>query len=798
MKNPVAKVSLSLLLASSFSFSLLNVSLLPQASALAGARPAVRQHAKKESGMLNILDADGNIKSACPLRNTSVKADISGYVARVNVEQVFTNHTNETVEAVYTFPLSDTGAVDEMLMQIGNRTIKGEIKTRTQAAKIYADAKSKGKTAALLDQERTNIFTQSVANIPPHATIRINIKYVEYLGYENGDYSFVFPMVVGPRYTVGAADADRISPPVASEKSRAGHDISIQVNINAGMSISNIASKLHKIEVKPAGQSTLVSLSKYDSIPNRDFVLSWKAAGDNFKSGFLAHKDGNQGFFSLMYLPPVSVKRDEICPRELVFLVDRSGSQHGLPLQKCRETMIYILDRMNPNDTFQLISFSNQTEKLFDKPAPATQENLLEAKKWVAALEANGGTNLKAAVDEVCRQPAPENRLRICALLSDGYVGNDREVVSDVVKYRGLSRWFTFGTGNSVNRMLINDVAKAGGGEAEFVLLNASGDKVAKSFYEKLSSPVLTDIKVEFEGVQVNDVQPSMVNDIWARRPLYLTGKYLNGGAGFVKIRGLRGGKSYEQKIPVRLPAQEPANKVLSSVWARMKINELTQALNLVAHDQSQSEMEKSIENIGLDYHILTNFTSFVAVDESGQTQKPSDRKIAVVTETPQGVTLKKIFSPIIPPPPPYLKLPEEIGRVEGPRDMNMFQVEPTVMDERHYTSGRAERHQKTSPTLPAGATIPDRDPTPREKIDEAVKQKIAELKNTPDATINLLLEVDSCSDSFISLLKQVKSLEVLKIDSETKTVSIKVKADQISLISQYTGVRKIKLASPS
>ncbi len=739
---------------------------------------------RPSNGTLNIFDEHGSLKNVCPLQNTSVQADIAGYVARVNVEQVFSNPTNETIEATYVFPLSDTSAVDAMTMKIGDRTIKGEIKTRAQAAQIYATAKSQGKTAALLDQERTNIFTQSVANIPPRATIRINIKYVEYLPFQDGEYSFVFPMVVGPRFMGGAPDPERISPPVAGEKTRAGHDISLKININSGFEISNINSKLHKIEINQAAKSTQISLAKFDSIPNRDFVLSWKAAGDSIKSGFLAHKNGDAGFFSLMFLPPQAIKREEVAPRELVFLVDKSGSQLGLPIQKCRETMVYALDRMNEHDTFQLIAFDNTIDKLFDKPMPATQENILEAKKWVSQLEANGGTNLRAAVDEVCRQPAPQNRLRICALLTDGYIGNDREVISDVIKYRGVSRWFTFGTGNSVNRLLLDGVAKAGGGESEFVLLNTSGDKVAKDFYDKLSSPVLTDIKIEFEGVKVKDVQPSVINDIWAKRPLYLTGKYLKAGAGFVRIRGLRGGKAYEQKLEIRLPEKDTENSVLSSVWARMKVDELTQALNLVSRLDSKKELEQSIESIGLDYHIMTQFTSFVAVDESGQTHKPSDKKIAVVTETPQGVSLKKILP---------IGTPEDIGRVEGPRDMNMFQIEPTVMDERHYTTGRSERHQKTSPTLPAGAPIPDNDGIPAEKIDPDVKNKIASLKDQSES-LKLKLSVQTCADSFIKLLRQLKGIEILKVDAETKKITIKLPAKMINTLSQFNGVLKISL----
>ncbi len=336
-----------------------------------------------DTGALDIIDATGRSLGKCPLKHTSVNANISGYVSRVKVEQTFTNPYSESVEAVYTFPLSDTGAVDRMTMHVGGRTISGVIKTREEARKTYEVARQQGRTASLLDQERANIFTQSVANIPPKGTVKIEIEYVEYLPYENGSYTFAFPMVVAPRYMPGAAsgkvgtgwspdttqvpDASKISTPIVPENTRAGHDISLHVNVDAGIPIQTIESKLHKVEIKKSPNAADVTLSSADTIPNRDFVLTWKVATDRLQSGYLTHREGDVGYFSLMLMPPAKVVPSQISPRELNFIVDRSGSQQGLPLQKARETMLYILDRLNPNDTFQILSFSNETEKCFSK-----------------------------------------------------------------------------------------------------------------------------------------------------------------------------------------------------------------------------------------------------------------------------------------------------------------------------------------------------------------------------------------------------------------------------------------------
>jgi Ca-activated chloride channel family protein len=614
--------------------------------------------ASRDSGSLCPVDAKGRVKGKCVLKHTDVVATVSGYVARVTVEQVFQNPYPESIEAVYTFPLSNTGAVDDMVMQIGDRTIHGAIHKRLEARAIYNQAKSSGTTATLLEQERTNIFTQSVANIPAHSMVKVKISYVDLLPYEKGNYSFVFPMVVGPRYMPGAhqgksgtgwsedtslvPDASKISPPIISGGARSGHDISLKLKINGGMQLSDIESKLHQVLIsRPDANDAEVRLLPTDSMPNRDFIVSWRVAQENVHTGYLTYAGTNGRFFNLMFIPPARPKVDQVAPRELNFIVDRSGSQSGLPLQKAKEAMLYILDRLNPNDTFQILSFSSRTEKLFHEPMPPTRQAIAEAKRYIRSLDADGGTEMAHAVEEATAVPAPQHRLRIFTIMTDGYIGDDNDVIALVKKTRGRSRWFAFGTGDSVNHNLIDGVAKAGGGEAQYVLLNSSAAKIGKEFFDRISSPILTDIKLNFEGVKVKDVIPQVLNDVWAERPLYITGKYLTPGKGTMTVSGFNGGKPYKQQITLDLPEANADNSALASIWARAKVDELMDKVhqNSLPH-ASMKEVQEQIEDLGLKYHLMTDYTSFVAVDSAGKATAPGRKTFAVPVEAPEGVNL--------------------------------------------------------------------------------------------------------------------------------------------------------------
>ncbi len=619
-----------------------------------------------DPGTLLAMAAGGKQLGACPLKHTDVQAEVSGYIARVTVKQVFQNPFKDKIEAVYTFPLSENGAVDEMQMKVGARVIKGTIKKREEAKQIYDQAKANGYVASLLDQERTNIFTQSVANIEPGKEIEITIKYIETLPYEAGKFSFTFPTVVGPRFIPGepvgkssggwandttqVPDASRITPNVVAEGQRAGHDISINVHLNAGMPVSQISSKLHEVQVRNPGSGQAdISLADKATIPNKDFVLSWNVAEDTLKSGYVTYRDPSAkdgaGYFTVMLIPPKRITPEKVAPKEMVFVIDCSGSQSGAPLNKAKETMRYILDHMNANDTFQIIAFSSSQSQFADKPQPVSAEMKTKARHFIDALQANGGTWMAPAVEKACAIPADGNRLRIVTFMTDGYVGNDYEVMGMIKKLRGKSRWFSFGTGNSVNRTLIDGMAKEGGGEAEYVLLNSSAEEVGKKFYDRISSPVLTDVEVKVDGVTTKEVYPKEVSDVWAERPLYFKGKYIKGGQGTIVLKGFAAGKPYEQKLNVRFPESDTKNRGVASMWARAKVDRLMSEDWFGAQSgQANKEIKDEITTVALDHHILTQYTSFVAVDESRVTKGDPSKTVNVEVEMPDGVSREGVF----------------------------------------------------------------------------------------------------------------------------------------------------------
>jgi len=630
---------------------------------LGGPLPSQARESASGSGALEVVDADGKVIGRCPLKHTDVRAEISGFVTRVRVTQVFENPFSVPIEAVYTFPLSEHAAVDAMWIRSGEREIRGEIKRREEARQIYEAARERGQLAALLDQERPNIFTQFVANLMPGQEIEVQLEYVELLEYVAGTFEFSFPTVVGPRFVPGSAlghggtgfspdttrvpDASRITPPVTPEGTRAGHDISIQVEIDAGVPILSVDSRLHEVDVKqPDPWRASVRLREQAEIPNRDFVLRYAVASDEVRSAVLSHRNGaGDGYLSLTLLPPKRVTPETVAPKELIFVIDRSGSQSGLPLTKAKETLLWILEHMNPNDTFQVVDFGSSTNMLFERPEQASLEMKRRARAYIGALEANGGTMMAEAVQRVCALPADQNRLRIVTFMTDGYIGNDFEVIDLVKRLRGTSRWFPFGTGNSVNRFLLENMAREGGGEVEYVLLNEPGDEVARKFWERIGSPVLTDVTLEFRGLEVSEVFPNQLSDVWAEKPLFIHARYRKPGKGQVILRGFRGGKPYRQTLDVRLAKRNDSNSALASVWARAKVDDLmSQDLTALQSGSFPTDLKDRIIEVALEHRLMTQFTSFVAVEDRIVNKGGVQRRVAVPVEMPQGVEYEGVL----------------------------------------------------------------------------------------------------------------------------------------------------------
>ena len=520
-----------------------------------GVRPGIASAAASAGGSLTIIDPKGNATGFCPLKHTDVKASISGFIARVDVVQEFENPAKDKIEAVYTFPLPPGAAVDSMTITAGDRVIQGKIKRREEARQIYERAKRQGRLAGLLDQERPNIFTQAVANIAPGAKVKVNISYVDTLEYESGTYNFNFAMVVAPRYIPGTKgtgrsgggwapdtdrvpDASRITPPVTPEGTRAGHDISVEVSLDAGVPISALQCPTHDVDVeRPGPRQAVVRLKDKAVIPNKDFILKYDAAAKRVQDAVLTHHDARGGFFTLILQPPDRVAVSETTPKEIVFVLDTSGSMSGFPIEKAKEAMRLALDGLNPNDTFNLITFAGDTAILFPKPVRATAENMRKAQEFLQSRYGSGGTEMMKAIRAALAPSGEEGHVRVVCFMTDGEVGNDMEIISEVQKHPE-ARVFSFGIGSSVNHFLLDNMAKYGRGEVEYVGLNDDGSKAARRFHERVRSPLLTDISIDWVGLAVTGVYPQRVPDLFAARPLVITGRYDKAGSGVIRLRG--------------------------------------------------------------------------------------------------------------------------------------------------------------------------------------------------------------------------------------------------------------------
>ena len=590
-------------------------------------------------GSLYAVDKKGKELGACPLKRTIVTADVSGFITRVKVVQEFENNFNEPIEAVYTFPLSNNSAVDDMTMRIGERTIRGRILPREEARKVYEDAKNEGKTASLLDQQRPNIFTQSVANILPNEKILIEISYVETLKFEDGAYEFVFPMTVGPRYVPATndekkqQDAQIISPPI--DATRAGHDISIEVNLDAGTAVEAIRSTTHEIQTSNlSATGARISLKDGETIPNKDFVLRYDVTGQRIADAFLTHKDERGGFFTLMLQPPDKFSYEDVTPKEIVFVLDTSGSMQGFPIEKAKEAMRASLENLYPYDTFNVITFAGDTRVLFEKPVPATQANLETALAFLDTQEGGGGTEMMKAIQTALAPTDSQEHIRVVCFMTDGYVGNENEIIAEVQKHPN-ARVFSFGIGSSVNRFLLDKMAEEGRGEVEYVSLKDDGSAAARRFQERVRSPLLTDISIDFGNLSVADVYPKRINDLFSAKPLIVHGRFTKSGSGTIRLRGKSFGREIVREIQVNFPENEPNHDVLSTLWARTRIDDLMSQ----DYTGTKPEIKEAITNIGIEYRLLTPFTSFVAVEERVVTDGGQPRKIEVPVELPEGVS---------------------------------------------------------------------------------------------------------------------------------------------------------------
>jgi len=585
-----------------------------------------------------------------PLKHTDVKGQISGYIATVDVTQQFHNPYDEKIEAVYVFPLPQNAAINEFIMTIGERRIRGIIRERKEAEEIYRQARSQGHVASLLTQERPNIFTQKVANIEPGKAIDVNIKYFNTLAYVDGWYEFVFPMVVGPRFnppgcTDGVGAVARGKAGISGQKTevqylkpgqRSGHDISLAVDIDAGVTIEQLVCTSHVINnSSPARDKRTVKLSSLDSIPNKDFVLRYKVAGSTVKSALVTHRDQRGGFFTLMLYPPENLSYLKRAPMEMIFVLDCSGSMSGKPIAKAKQAITRALKKLQPGDTFQIIRFSNNASKLGPNPVPATPANIRKGLAYVESLKGSGGTmmieGIKAALD-FAHDP---KRFRLVSFMTDGYIGNETEILAAIHQRLGASRIFSFGVGSSVNRYLLDRMAKLGKGAVAYIGLDDSAGEVVDEFYDRISHPALADVTIDWGDMQVTDMYPGRIPDLFVGRPVILTGRFKGSSSSTtIHVKGKVGDMTQDIPIAVDLEDSAATHAGIACVWARKKIETLG---SQAAYD-TNPDLPGEIRQVALEYGLMSAYTAFIAVDSSRKTAGDHGITVAVPVPVPDGV----------------------------------------------------------------------------------------------------------------------------------------------------------------
>jgi Ca-activated chloride channel family protein len=574
-----------------------------------------------------------------PLKATTADVQIAGVIAKVKVRQVFENSGAKPIEAIYVFPASTRAAVHGMRMKIGQRTVEAKIEKKQEARAQYEQAKQEGKRASLLEQERPNVFTMSVANIIPRDRIEVELDYSELLVPEDAVYEFVYPTVVGPRYGGGAdPKADQwIENPYLHEGESEPYKFDIKIHLETGIPLKELGSPSHKVDVAYESKASAdVKLAQAGG-GNKDFILRYRLAGDQIESGLLLWQGEKENFFLMMMEPPARPTEAQIPAREFIFLLDVSGSMHGFPLETAKELMRNLLGQLRPTDSFNVATFSGAAQVLNPEGSlPATSANIAMATGAIARLTGGGGTELMGGLQMAYGIPKRNpNVSRSVVLVTDGYVAVEAQSFKFVREHLNEANLFSFGIGSSVNRGLIEGVARAGLGEPFIVLRPEKAKEQADRLKEYIEKPVLANISVQFKGFQAEEVAPAKLPDLLAKRPIVLFGKYKGEPAGSIEVAGDSGGGRIVRTLEVGAKALKPANAPIRWLWARTWVSILDDEMHL----GPAKEIEEAITDLGLSYNLLTAFTSFVAVDSQVVNRGGQGEAVRQPLPMPEGVS---------------------------------------------------------------------------------------------------------------------------------------------------------------
>lgn len=679
-------------------------------------------------GELNADDLGGHIEARLdgesvyfPSLKTEIEASIQGDLVTVTVKQRFANPLDQPLHATYLFPLNKDAAVYEMIMEVGDERVRADIQRIEQAKATFKQAKKQGKSAALLTQHRPNMFTQEIANLMPGLPVDVTLRYVHPVAKKDGAYELVIPLVVGPRFQPHGAGVATDNNPVADDQPRlAGSTaeidsrthfgqwelqqlpdyapvgglhipntidfdrVSLRVQLQSGVPIQTVDSATHTLATEVISeQHWNLDLASGSTIDNRDFVLRYRLDAASTQTGILSHRDDRGGFFSLLLEPPTNVADASVNRREMVFVLDCSGSMSGLPIEASKSLTREILQQLRPDDSFRIIRFSDKATEFSTQPLSASAENIRRGIEYLNSLHGSGGTMMSSGIQQALTAPLAADSVRMVMFLTDGYIGNEFEVLGLIQQHLGNARLFSFGVGTAVNRFLLAEMARVGRGFVRYLDPTEDVDEVVETVAQRLQSPVLTDIRIDWGDSKVFDVNPQPLPDLFAGQSLRIMGRYQQPGTYQIAVYGHSGGVEARLPLEITLPEQTTADngEAIALSWARSSIKQAMHQLSappgLRIDQLSDNDLKQQVTELGLDYSLITQWTAFVAVSEKIYNTSPETTpELPVPLAQVDGVSEKaygKQNKTAQPNQTPKLQ-PGKLQMAQAPQQVNKFQ----------------------------------------------------------------------------------------------------------------------------
>jgi Ca-activated chloride channel family protein len=611
------------------------------------------------SGCLLIRRQRSDPWAAAPTLSTEVQYRVFGVVARARVTQRFRNGSDSFIEGVYVFPLPEQAAVDHMRMRIGRRVIEGQIREREEARTEYLQAAKSGRRTSLVEQQRPNVFTTRVANVPPGEDVEVEIELQQVLRFDEGEVRLRFPLVVGPRYIPGQAvasgddgggwsantdrvpDASHVTPPVHPRSETLHNPVWIEVDLDAGFPVDWIQSRHHDVVTAARGERRFHVRLRSPRVPaDRDFELAWSPRDDAMPRSAVFEEDrGGERYILLTLFPPTGpAVEGRRLPREVVYVIDTSGSMEGHSIEQARRALLLALDRLRPDERFNVIQFNSAARSLFPRSRPVQPETLAQARRWVAGLAAGGGTEMRRALEAALVGSDDPRLVRQVVFLTDGSVGNEGELFGVIRQRLGDTRLFTVGIGSAPNGHFMTKAAEFGHGTFTYIGDVREVEEKMSELFARLESPVLTGIEVRWPESAAVEAWPQRVPDLYLGEPLVLSAR-LSGPADHVVVTGRRGRREWRASLPLDGGRSGEGVGVL---WARRKIEALLDSLHEGA---AREEVKAQVVSLGLEHHLVTRHTSLVAVDVTPV--RPGDASLQrrdVATNLPHGWSRRGVF----------------------------------------------------------------------------------------------------------------------------------------------------------